>query len=159
MPALCQICRLLAPLAVLALAGPLRAEAPQSVATYRARIARIDAAGPLLRSVIALNPAASDEQAKQRHSAAPLAGHAVLVKDNIETADAMPTTAGSLALKDNLTGRTWDWRRSRRSLSKRQSRNHTGSQQSGYRTHHLALTHLPHLVRPTQPTRTRYMFQ
>ena len=97
--------RMLAPLAALAMAGPLAAEAPQSVATYLGRIARIDAAGPRLRSVIALNPAAAAEQAKLAKSTAPLAGRAVLIKDNIETADAMPTTAGSLALSTNFTHR------------------------------------------------------
>src|SRR6185312_6305807 len=35
----------------------------------------------------------------------PLHGIPILVKDNVETADPMPTTAGSLALKDNVTSR------------------------------------------------------
>jgi amidase len=75
---------------------------------YEARIARLN---PELHAVIAVNPdamaearAADAARAGQR-SDAPLAGLPILVKDNIETADPMPTTAGSLALKDNFAGR------------------------------------------------------
>ena len=67
---------------------------------YRRRIAAIDHAGPLLRSVLALNPLAGAGGGAGR-----LAGIPILVKDNIETADPMPTTAGSLALARNVTGR------------------------------------------------------
>jgi len=74
---------------------------------YIERIEAIDARGPTLRSVIAVNPNAIDD-AKVRDAApnaGPLHGLPILVKDNIDTLDPLPTTAGSLALKDNATGR------------------------------------------------------
>ncbi len=77
---------------------------------YLARIASIDHAGPTLRAVLATNPRALDEARASdarhgREPPRPLEGVPVLVKDNIETADPMPTTAGSLALAANLAGR------------------------------------------------------
>lgn len=77
---------------------------------YLDRIAAMDRAGPTLRSIIALNPdalaeaAASDARRARHKTLGPLDGIPVLIKDNIETRD-LPTTAGSLALKDNRTGR------------------------------------------------------
>ncbi len=68
---------------------------------YRSRIEAID---PRLRSVLELNPDAPeiadamDEERRAGHDRGPLHGIPVLVKDNIETADRMRTTAGSLAL-------------------------------------------------------------
>ncbi|KTF68732.1 amidase [Sphingomonas sp. WG] len=79
-------------------------------AAYLARIAAIDAKGPTLRSVIAVSPdalaqaRASDARRKAGKVLGPLDGVPVLIKDNIETKE-LPTTAGSLALKDNRTGR------------------------------------------------------
>lgn len=75
------------------------------VADYLNRIERLDDAGPQLNAVLAINPDALRAAQAQLGSSLPLAGKAVLVKDNIETADRMATTAGSLALKDNVTGR------------------------------------------------------
>lgn len=78
---------------------------------YLARIAEIDRSGPTLRSVISINPDALNEaraldaERKAGHVRGPLHGIPVLIKDNIETLDPIPTTAGSLALKDNITGR------------------------------------------------------
>lgn len=78
---------------------------------YLDRIAVLDDAGPRLQAVIALNPdaleqaAASDARRAAGGTLGPLDGVPVLLKDNIESLDAMPTTAGSLALKDNATGR------------------------------------------------------
>ncbi|MGJ3647024.1 amidase [Sphingomonas sp. GlSt437] len=78
---------------------------------YLARIAAMDRQGPVLRSVIATNPdalaqaRAADARRKAGKPLGPLDGVPVLVKDNIETRDPIATTAGSLALKDNITGR------------------------------------------------------
>ena len=64
-----------------------------------------------LHSVIALNPDAMaearalDAERKAGHVRGPLHGIPILVKDNIETLDPMPTTAGSLALANNVTHR------------------------------------------------------
>lgn len=76
-----------------------------------ARIAAIDAAGPTLRAVIELNPdaeaiaAALDQERQQRGARGPLHGVPVLVKDSLDTADRMQTTAGSLALVGNIATR------------------------------------------------------
>ena len=73
-------------------------------AAYLARIALIDAAGPTLRSVIERNPdalsiaAAMDAERRAGKVRGPLHGIPVLIKDNIDTADRMQTTAGSMAL-------------------------------------------------------------
>lgn len=78
---------------------------------YLDRIAAMDRQGPTLRAVIAINPAAiiaaqaSDERRRTRRLLGPLDGVPILIKDNIETRDPMPTTAGSLALANNLTSR------------------------------------------------------
>ncbi|MDE2047828.1 MAG: amidase [Betaproteobacteria bacterium] len=71
---------------------------------YLARIAAVDQAGPALRSVIEINPQAleiaaqCDADRRAGRPRGPLHGVPVLIKDNIATADAMQTTAGSLAL-------------------------------------------------------------
>jgi amidase len=83
-------------------APPLPAEA--NVRAALDRIARID---PELHSVIAIDPTAID-QARAVDSGnlrGPLAGQPVLIKDNIESAGPLPTTAGSLALANNITNR------------------------------------------------------
>jgi amidase len=73
---------------------------------YLHRIATLDAAGPTLRSVIETNPdadgiaAALDQERAAGHVRGPLHGIPILLKDNIDTADRMRTTAGSLALVD-----------------------------------------------------------
>lgn len=68
------------------------------------RIATFDDTGPMLNAVVAANPDAPALAAGLERSGLRLAGRTVLVKDNIETSE-WPTTAGSLALKDNLTRR------------------------------------------------------
>jgi amidase len=86
-------------------AGQLSAEA--LTAHFLARIA---ARNPELNAVIAVNPeapaAARALDAERRRGAlrGPLHGIPILIKDNIETRE-LPTTAGSLALADNHTGR------------------------------------------------------
>ncbi|HBI46657.1 MAG TPA: amidase [Planctomycetales bacterium] len=74
------------------------------VEAYRARIEEIDKQGPAVNSVIELNPDALeiadalDKERKDKGPRGPLHGIPVLIKDNIDTADRMATTAGSLAL-------------------------------------------------------------
>jgi amidase len=74
------------------------------VEKYSARIAEIDKRGPAINCVIELNPDAVsiadslDEERKARGPRGLLHGVPVLIKDNIDTADKMMTTAGSLAL-------------------------------------------------------------
>ena len=71
---------------------------------YIARIEEIDKNGPSLHSVIELNPDALkiadalDKELKEKGSRGPFHGIPILIKDNIDTADKMATTAGSLAL-------------------------------------------------------------
>ena len=74
-----------------------------SVDEYILRIQALDDNGPRINAVIDYDPAAS-VKARQLAGTGPMRGRTVLVKDNIETAE-FPTTAGSLALKDNATGR------------------------------------------------------
>ncbi|HET9371562.1 MAG TPA: amidase [Vicinamibacterales bacterium] len=72
---------------------------------YLARIDAIDRSGPKLGSVIEINPDALsiadvlDRERKEKGARGPLHGIPVLIKDNIDTADRMMTTAGSLALE------------------------------------------------------------
>src|SRR3954447_26332794 len=78
--------------------------AEQSTAGAIARVQRLD---PHLGSVIALDPTAM-AQARRVDAEGlrgPLAGQPVLIKDNIEAAGTLPTTAGSLALANNVTNR------------------------------------------------------
>jgi amidase len=76
----------------------------QLVKAYQARIRAIDRSGPRINAVIEENPdalalaAALDRERRQKGPRGPLHGIPVLLKDNIATADAMQTTAGSLAL-------------------------------------------------------------
>jgi amidase len=76
------------------------------VKRYQARIRALDQAGPKLNAVIELNPdalaiaKALDAERKAGKVRGPLHGIPVLIKDNLDTADRMKTTAGSLALAD-----------------------------------------------------------
>ena len=78
---------------------------------YLGRIEALDRNGPMLRSVIETNPEALDiaEQLDQERRAGqvrgPLHGVPVIVKDNLDTADRMTTTAGSLALEGSTPPR------------------------------------------------------
>jgi len=78
--------------------------AQELTATYLARIDAIDRHGPAINAVIEINPdalkiAAELERERQtKGSRGALHGVPVLVKDNIDAAGTMSTTAGSLAL-------------------------------------------------------------
>jgi amidase len=71
---------------------------------YLSRIEEIDRQGAGINSVLEVNPDALaiaeglDKERTQKHVRGPLHGIPVLIKDNIDTADRMQTTAGSLAL-------------------------------------------------------------
>ncbi len=71
---------------------------------YMQRIKEIDRSGPAINSVIQLNPDALkiadelDKELKEKGPRSNMHGIPVLIKDNIDTADNMETTAGSLAL-------------------------------------------------------------
>ena len=67
-------------------------------------IRTLDDAGPQLNSVIVYDADAARKAASDAVIGTILQGRTVLVKDNVETAE-FPTTAGSLALKGNTTGR------------------------------------------------------
>ena len=85
---------------VIAVSGPAEANT-------LAAIGRIERLNPQIHAVIALDPTAIDQaRAIDRRTAlGPLGGRPVLIKDNIETAGPLPTTAGSVALAGNVTGR------------------------------------------------------
>lgn len=80
-------------------------------AAYFGRIEQLDKKGPTLRSVIELNPNAIaiagelDSERQSRGVRGPLHGIPILLKDNIDTADRMTTTAGSLALAGSIPAR------------------------------------------------------
>jgi amidase len=80
---------------------------PAEAAT-KAAIARVKSLDSQIHAVIALDPTALDQARAidQRHGAHGLLyGYAILLKDNIEAAGPLPTTAGSLALLENVTHR------------------------------------------------------
>ena len=78
---------------------------------YLARIAEMDRAGVALHSIIETNPEAVtiaeelDRERASKGARGPLHGIPVLLKDNIDTADRMTTTAGSLALEGSIPPR------------------------------------------------------
>lgn len=77
------------------------------VRLYLARIEALNKKGPHLNAVIMVNPdalkiaAALDEERAKSGPRGPMHGIPVILKDNINTKDKMPTTAGSLALMEN----------------------------------------------------------
>jgi amidase len=108
-----------------ALAEPLRAQAPPELEEltiaemqrFTARqltelyLARIEATGRRINAIIELNPdalAIADGLDRERSAGrvrGPLHGIPILIMDNIDTADRMHTTAGSLALADSIAAR------------------------------------------------------
>jgi amidase len=101
-----HIMRTMAAAVLMAVAAP--AAAQQVEHDTAAAIARIKDRNPQLNAVIAIDPSATaqaralDREGAQRR---PVFGMPILVKDNIETTGPTPTTAGSLALVRNVTGR------------------------------------------------------
>jgi amidase len=81
------------------------ATAAELVQAYLARIAAYDGAGPRLNAVREMNPDAlgisAQSDAREPATRRPLEGIPILIKDNIATADAQHTTAGSLALEES----------------------------------------------------------
>ncbi len=81
------------------------------VEKYLERIAEIDKRGPAINAVIEINPDALaiadalDKERREKGARGPLHGIPVLIKDNIDTADRMMTTAGSLALSGSIASR------------------------------------------------------
>ncbi|HEY0084788.1 MAG TPA: amidase [Allosphingosinicella sp.] len=87
--------------------APAFSSADSAVANTQAALARIDAVEPMVNAVIAVDPTAM-EQARALDAAprrGPLHGMPIMIKDNIEERGPLPTTAGSLALANNVTGR------------------------------------------------------
>ncbi len=85
-----------------------RATSAAIAAAYLLRIERIDRSGPSLRAVLATNPHLLedahrlDAERRAGRIRGPLHGIPLLIKDNIATADPMPTTAGSRALARSM---------------------------------------------------------
>lgn len=94
-------------IAIAASSGAGAAPPNNAETATRAALERIARGDQKLHSVIVVDPSAV-EQARRVDAAGlrgPLAGQPVLIKDNIETAGSLPTTAGSLALLRNVTNR------------------------------------------------------
>src|ERR1035437_3504293 len=78
------------------------------VKVYLDRINEIDKNGPRLNSIIEINPDALkiaeelDKEAAAGKPRGPMYGVPVILKDNIDTHDRMPTTAGATALKNSF---------------------------------------------------------
>ncbi|MFO1312048.1 MAG: amidase [Burkholderiales bacterium] len=95
--------------------GALQKSGAQSAVSiaqmYFARMDAIDRAGPSINAVVERNPdalamaEALDRERKDKGPRGPLHGIPVLIKDNIDTADRMRTSAGSLALAEHTASR------------------------------------------------------
>ena len=83
----------------------------EMTAAYLDRIEKLDRNGPTLRSVLSINPnalddaRAADAARRSGQTLGPLHGVPILLKDNIETLDPIPTTAGALVLSENYVDR------------------------------------------------------
>lgn len=81
-----------------------RLTSQEIVKIYQRRIAALDQSGPTVNAILELNPDALDiarsldQERANHHVRGPLHGIPVLLKANIDTADKMQTTAGSMAL-------------------------------------------------------------
>lgn len=71
-------------------------------------LCRIEALNPLLNAIVCVNPQAlsiareCDQQRKLGKPTGALHGLPIVIKDNIDTGDRMPTTAGSIALANSV---------------------------------------------------------
>src|SRR5664280_1266142 len=80
------------------------------VKVYLNRISEIDKNGPMLNSIIEINPDALniagelEKEAAEGKPGGSLYGVPVILKDNIDTHDRMPTTAGATALRNSFPG-------------------------------------------------------
>ena len=99
---------------VVDLQAAMQSGARSAVSIAQAYVARIDALdkqGPALNAMIELNPdalaiaAALDRERREKGARGPLHGIPVVLKDNIDTADRMRTSAGSLALAESIAPR------------------------------------------------------
>ncbi|MFO1414929.1 MAG: amidase [Burkholderiales bacterium] len=104
----------LAGMGVAELAAALHSGARTSVSLcelYLRRMDEVDVQGPALHAIIERNPdalalaAALDRERREKGPRGPLHGIPVVLKDNIDTADRMRTSAGSLALADSIAPR------------------------------------------------------
>jgi len=88
-----------------------KATSEKLVSLYLERIEAIDRGGPGLNAIIEVNPdalaiaRALDRERAEKGPRGPLHGVPVVIKDNIDTADRMETTAGSFALLGSKPGR------------------------------------------------------
>ena len=82
--------------------------ARQIVQLYLKRIEQLDQSGPGINAIVEINPDALaiadnlDDERKQGQVRGPLHGIPVIIKENIDTADKMITSAGSLALAKHI---------------------------------------------------------
>jgi amidase len=93
---------------VISVFSAIRCAAQTAEAATKTAISRVKLLDSQVRAVIALDPTAMDQaraidQRRGRHGL--LYGYAILLKDNIEADGPLPTTAGSLALLENVTHR------------------------------------------------------
>ncbi|OIK09840.1 amidase family protein [Bacillus sp. MUM 13] len=78
---------------------------------YLSRIAKYDQDGPKINSILEINPdaifiaEALDYERATKGVRGPLHGIPVFIKDNIETNDSMHTSAGTIALENNISGK------------------------------------------------------
>src|SRR3954470_10144129 len=89
-------------------AAAMTAQAQTAELQTRQALQRIATLNPRVNAVIAVDPTAVEQARaldRNRRVRGPLFGMPILIKDNIETEGPLPTTAGSLALADNVTHR------------------------------------------------------
>jgi amidase len=102
-------CVITASLAVVAaVSSPAANPASSAEAATQAAIARVHEVDPQIHAVLSLDPTALDQARaidRGRRARGLLYGYVILLKDNIEADGPLPTTAGSMALLDNVTHR------------------------------------------------------